>query len=647
MQMRAYRLILALAIAALLAAPLAAQAAYTSKAVSADEKAMAAEKRPSFASPQVADPSLQVAGLPEKLTWYTSKPGVWGSSRARQGGTWHGYIDEYPETFRTVGPNANGGYRGFFLTTPSLTEINMDTKEFMPSLATHWAFGADGKTAYYKLNEKARWSDGAPVTSKDYLFMMKLMKSPNIQDPWYNEYYTEQVVDVKAYGDWVISVTSYAKSDPLELLLNTAISPRPSRFYNDDIPADWVDAYQWKAEPTAGPYYLAGFEKGETLTFKHVKDWWGYAYDYNKYRFNIDAIEYKVITGGNDIVRNYFYNGELEQFYQIIPAEWANAANAEPIKNGWIDREYAFYVPLTGITGIIFNVKYPLFSDVNVRRAMYYAVNMQKMIDTVLRGEYARFHNIGIAHAFGGIDFDDNTIRKPDFDPVKAGALLDKAGYSVMGADGIRRNAKGDRVSFELIYSSPNHTERLAVLKEEAKKAGVEIVLKLMQQGAFTAVREKNYQAWWGGMSTGVYDDYWEYFHSDNADKPQTNNFWGYANKDLDKLLDAFRDTADLKAKAELDKKIQRLVDQEALVMPSYYVPYYRGGTWKWVRFPAWLDVKYYDDFFEPLAANSGYGGYFGYQWIDSAIKTEVQAAMKDKKAYEPRVYKVETNRMK
>jgi microcin C transport system substrate-binding protein len=647
MKMRTQRMITAIALAALLAAPLFAQTAYTSKAVTADEKAMAAEKRPSFASPQVADPKLAVAGLPEKLTWYTSKPGVWGSSRATQGGTYHSYLDEFPETFRTVGPNSNGSSRGLFLTSPSLTELNTETKEFMPSLATHWACGADGKTAYYKLNEKARWSDGSPVTSKDYIFMMKFMRSPNIQDPWYNEFYTNQIVNVKAYGDWVISVESYAKADPLELIYNTNLSPRPSKFYGDDVAADWVDAYQWKAEPTAGPYALADFTKGETLVFKKVKDWWGYAYDYNKYRFNIDTVEYKVITGGNDIIRNYFYNAELEQFYQIIPSEWANAASAEPIKNGWIDREYAFYVPLTGVTGIYFNTKDPLFSDVNVRRAMYYAINMQKMIDTVLRGEYARFHNIGIAHSFGGIDFDDSTIRKPDFNPVEAGKLLDKAGYTQVGSDGIRRNAKGDRVSFELIYQSPNHTERLSVLKEEAKKAGVEIVLKIMQQGGFTALLEKNYQAFWGGMGTGVYDDYWEFFHSKNAAEPQTNNFWGYANPEMDKLLDAFRDTADLKTKADLTKKIQRMVDQEALVMPSYYVPYVRGGTWKWVRFPAWLDTKFHDDFFPTIDATSGYGGYFGYMWIDSAIKTEVQAAMKAKKVYEPRVYRVETNKMK
>jgi microcin C transport system substrate-binding protein len=289
---------------------------------------------------------------------------------------------------------------------------------------------------------------------------------------------------------------------------------------------------------------------------------------------------------------------------------------------------------------MVLNEKDPLYADINVRRGLYYAINIQKMIDTTLRGEYSRYHNIGLGHVFAGNTFDDDSIRKPEFDPRKAGELFDKAGYSRFGADGIRANAKGDRLSFELLYASPNHTERLSFLKEEAKKAGLEIQLKLMQQGAFTAVREKKFQAWWGGMSTNLYDDYWEYFDSANAKEPQTNNFWGYADKDMDRLLDAFRSESDLAKKAALDRQIQRKVDEEALVVPSYYVPFFRGAAWKWIRFPAWLSQKYYDDFYDPL---SGTTGYVGYSWVDPDIRKEVLEAQRSGKAYPPRIIKDET----
>jgi microcin C transport system substrate-binding protein len=613
---------------------------YSSKFVDADEKALAAEKRPDFRSPAVEDKGLSVAGLPEKLVWYTSRPGIFGSPRAKQGGTYRGYVAEFPDTFRTVGPNANDASRPWFTTSPGLVDNNGETKEWMPALATHWAFGADGRSVWFKLNEKARWTDGTPVTSADYTFMREMMRSPNIQDPWYNEFYTTQVVDVKAFGDWVIRIQAGVPMARDDLLYNVNLSPRPRRFYNGVIGKDWVETAQWTFEPTAGPYVLESFKKGESLTFRKVKDWWGYQYAYNRYRFNVDTLEFRVITGGNDIVRNYFYNGQIDSYPLIIPQEWADAETHDPVMKGYIDRQYNFYVPLTGVSGIILNVKDPLFSDVRVRRGLYYAINIQKMIDTTLRGEYSRYHNIGLAHVFAGSVFDEDSIRKPAFDPARAGELFDAAGFSAFGADGIRTNTHGDRLSFELLYQSPNHTERLSVLKEEAKKAGLEIQLKLMQQGAFTAVREKKFQAWWGGMSTSLYDDYWEYFHSVNAGKTQTNNFWGYADKDMDRLLDAFRSESDLAKKAALDRQIQRKVDEAALVIPNYYVPYWRGAAWKWIRFPSWMSQKYFDDFYDPFSGTTGYTGYF---WVDSDIRKEVLDSQRSGKAYAPRIFRDET----
>ncbi len=629
------------ALAALTLAPVFAQTPYTSPAVTADEKAQAAEKRPDFSSPQIVDKNVKVAGLPETVTWYTSKTNRWGSTRAKQGGTYHASLGEFPETFRTVGPNGNGGSRPLFWQMP-LVDLNSETREFLPVIATHWAFGKDGKTVYFKLNEKAKWSDGKPVTSEDFVFMFNMYKSDNLEDPWYQETYNEMYEDVKALGKYTLSVTMSTKMPPADLLYNANITPRPAHFYGGPIAKGWWEEFQWKAEPVTGPYFLDSFEKGESLTFKKVKNWWGHEYGYNQGRFNIDTIEYKVITGGNDVIKNYFYKGELDQFYQIIPTLWAAESTAPEFVKGYIDRHYAFYVPSQGISGIVMNLQAPIFSDINVRKGMYYAINNKKMIDTVLRGEYALYHNIGIGQTFAGYEFDDNSIRKPAFDPAKAAELFAKAGYDKVGADGIRVNAKGQRLAFELIYSSPNHTERISVLKEEAKKCGLEINLKMMQQGAFSAILEKKFEAWWGGMSTGLYTDYWQYFHSSQAAEPQTNNFFGYANAEMDKYIDEFRESSDLKRKAELSRLIQKKVDQDALVVPNYYVPFCRGAAWKWIRYPAWMTTKYYDYFETPDFSGSSqgtWGDYFGFMWIDQNIKKEVQAAQKAGKTYKSQTF--------
>ena len=266
------------------------------------------------------------------------------------------------------------------------------------------------------------------------------------------------------------------------------------------------------------------------------------------------------------------------------------------------------------------------------------------MIDTVLRGAYNRYHNIGLGHVFAGINFDNVEIRKPDFDPEKAEELFSAGGFDTIGADGIRVNAAGDRLEFELIYGWNGHTERLAVIKEEAKKAGLEVNLKLMQEGLFAVVLEKQHEAWWGGMSTSSTPSYWEYFHSDNAYKPQTNNFFGYANPEMDKLLDAVRNESDLNKKAELTKQIQQIIHDDAVVIPFYYVPYTRAASWKWIRYPKWLNMRYDANTFSPYSGS--FHSAVGYQWFDEEIHSETIKALTNGEVLEARTFIVDTNKM-
>lgn len=612
-------------------------------AIAADEKAIAEESRPDFSSPVVVDTDLKIDGLPEDLTWFTSHPGIFGSSRAKAGGEERAALSEFPQTFRTVGPNSNGSFRSYLLAGASLVGMNPETNEWIPQLATDWAFSSDKKTVYFKLNEDARFSDEVKITSEDYLFMLEMMRSENIQAPWYNDYFTNSIVDVRSYGEYVISVTGNTEREGDDLLYNLNLSPRAKHHYNGTIEEDWIDKYQWSYEPTAGPYKLTDFQKGESVTFEKVDDWWGYTYDYNKFRYNIDKLTLKVITGGRDIQKQYFLNGEIDAFQLIIPKDWADSEGDDIIRKGYADRHFSYYAPLTGVSGIVLNTQAGIFTSQDVRTGLYYAINMDKMIATVLRGEYSRYHNIGLAHVFAGVNFDDDTIRQPDFDPKKAAELFSKAGYSTIGDDGIRVNDRGERLTFELIYSSSYHTERLSVLKEEAKKSGLEIILNNMTEGAFTVLLDKKHEAFFLGMSTSLTPSPWQYFHSDNA-KEQTNNFSMIADDELDKLTLEYKNEGNLEKRAEISKAVQRRVHELALIIPSYTVPYFRGASWKWFRYPAWLNTKYNDNFMNSVYDSMS--GYTGYGWIDEEIKKEVIDAKVKGEVFEPRTYLDETNKL-
>ena len=124
----------------------------------------------------------------------------------------------------------------------------------MPVLADSWAYDEDGKTIYYKLRPQVRWSDGEPVTADDYIYTLEFMRSDKIVAPWYNNYYSEQILDVKKYDDHTISVTSAVKKPPVDLQLAISISPTPQHFYVLDD--NFVLNYNWKIAPNTGPYQI-------------------------------------------------------------------------------------------------------------------------------------------------------------------------------------------------------------------------------------------------------------------------------------------------------------------------------------------------------------------------------------------------------
>ncbi len=595
------------------------------------------ENLPDFNTPQVEDSSVKVDGLPEEVVWMTSKPKPLGSKHAKKGGTFNSYVTSFPLTFRYIGPDSNGVGRQFVWDAVVFGPLswNDETQQFMPGLATHWAVSKDKKTVYFKLNEKAKWSDGEPVTSDDFVFTIEFMTSKNTADPWYQDYYGK--LKVTPYSDHVFSITYFKEvDDPRDLLGSVGIKPTPRHFYKEHggkVPENWVELYNWKVQPVTGPYVITNWKKGEYFELERVRPWWGDDLPQYQGYANIDKLHYKVVTGGLDIGKELFFKGEIDTQGAVIPQMWRDFAGNEKVINGYIDRWVAKYVPLNGMVGMFLNAKHPLFSKKEVRQALYYGLDMQGMIDNVLFGEYARQHSLGVGQTIYGVDFNNHDIKKPAFDPAKAKELLAKAGYDKIGPDGIAVNANGEKVSFDLLYAWKHHTERISYLVEQAKKAGIHIEMKLQTgDSAWQAFTTHKYQAYWGGYNARRAPDYWEFLHSDQVNQGAANAVFGWSSPETDKLTLVNREGGlSYEEKAENNKKIEAIMHEEALFHPTYYVAYNRYLAWKWIRFPGWLNMKYNDGFADP----------FTYMWIDEDIKKEVLKAMEDGNTYEPKIWEL------
>ena len=177
------------------------------------------------------------------------------------------------------------------------------------------------------------------------------------------------------------------------------------------------------------------------------------------------------------------------------------------------------------------------------------------------------------------------------------------------------------------------------MLKEEAKKAGLELNLEIMDYtAALKKADEKKHQISFSALNVSVelYPRFWETYHSYHAYtdpygpnkkiKPGTNNDTVTADKELDDMIDAYRASTDLEEIYSMSHGLIERIHDLAAFVPAWKKPFYRVGKWRWVRYPE-------DKFDERSARDPIEMSVF---WIDEDMKEETEQAEKDGKAFPP-----------
>jgi len=564
----------------------------------------------------------EYAKLPDNITWLTNKSdAIFSSEKAEKGGTLHSAILSFPMTFRVVGPDSNGSFRSAILDNQlSLINTHPNTENIIPELATHWAFDNDKKTMYFKLNKKARWSDGKPVTAWDFVYALKFMRSKHIIAPWYNDYYTKEIDKVIVYDDYTLALKSQ-KAKP-DLYMTLGITPVPAHYYKT-IDKDFVHKYNWAIVPNTGPYIISDFQKGKFVRFKRKKEWWAKDERYFKNRFNVDHVIFNVIRDYN-ILFEYFKKEKIDIFALQIPEYWHDKSDIDIFNNGYAEKIWFFNDTQQSASGMWLNRDKEIFSDINVRKAFAFAMNIEKVIKKVLRNDYYR-----LAHGYVGYGkYSNNDIKPRKYSIEKVEFFMKKSGWK-RGNDGIWIKGK-TRFSVEITYGIDEHTQRLVVLKEEAKKAGVELKLqKLDGSATYKKILEKKHDVAWSAWGTGLRPAFWEHWHSCNAHKPQTNNITNTDDPGLDKLIDQYRESLDEKKRISLSLKIQEKVYDQADFIPTFMIPYVRHGYWRWFRLPDFHGTKKSENLFDPFNAITG-----GLFWFDKQVYDETKKAMEQRKKF-------------
>ena len=550
--------------------------------------------------------------LPDNLTWEDGMdlPDL-GSPNAKKGGTLYDYVRDFPRTLRTVGPDAGTYFRAYLLDHmalslaarhPNDTEITENGFRYFAQLAKEWAIDRKTKTAYFRLHPDATWSDGMPITANDYLYALYFFQSEHLQAPWYINYFNRNFANITKYDDHTISISiPEAKPDLTSRLLS--FIPIPMHYYGV-LDEDFVDTYQWKFPPTTGPYVIheKDINKGRFIRLTRNKNWWARDKKFLKNRYNFDVIHIGVIRE-MDKALEAFIKGELDIFSLILTPYWHDklANDHEAVTKGYIHK-YTFYndIPRPSYATWM-NLAQSLIDDRNVRIGLHYAFNWKKVIEEYHRGDSLRMNSN--SEGFGS--FVNPDIKAREFSVEKALGHFAKAGFNHRNDEGILVNNLGQELSVTL--TSPYHTamDILTILQEEARRAGVEINLDILDLTAgYKKLDEKKHQMVFVGYGTAaeMYPRYFEYYHSTQAydraflpdgsvnperkTKPDTNNIQSFADLEVDRLIEKYRGSEDVDEMREIAFRIQQIVYDQGSFMPAYVRPFIRVGSWKWIKWP-------------------------------------------------------------
>lgn len=361
-------------------------------------------------------------------------------------------------------------------------------------------------TYTWKVRQGIKFSDGTPLNAEAVKFSIE--RTMDKKNEFEYQAYFVNTTGMKVIDEYTLEVKNKAYDvEFMERMINVSIvSPTAVQKLGDDF----------KNKPVgSGPYLFESYTKGERIVLKRNENYWRKGEPY------FDRLVFRIIP--EESVREVELEAGTVHIAMNMSTQFGAAKKAGlPV----------ITTPALGQQMIYFNLKN--ISDVNVRKAVSYAIDREAIAKNVFGG----ISEVGSYPMPKAVWAYDPKFEIYKYDVAKAKQLLDQAGW-VPGSDGIRAKG-GVKLSWDMPTSSiPSRTQASESIAGMLRAIGIEAKLRTMDNLTHTTIVRKGefdiaYWEWAGSSS-----DPWSYsggLHSKYAWNPSQ---WGDPNLDvyLDKAL--------------------------------------------------------------------------------------------------------------
>ena len=520
-----------------------------------------------------------------------------------------GTFDSFNPFITKGNPVAGVNFQGGLLWDLLMSKAIDEPSASHPLIAEAFTYPDDYSTATYRLNPKARWHDGKPITVEDVKWSMETLKE---HSPQYNRYFGD-ITEIRIDNEREITFIFAEKGNRELPLIIGDLPVLPKHWWEGtDAKGDKRDFTRSTLEPPlgSGPYKIGKFEPGTFVEWERVKDYWAADTPTRKGRYNFDKRRYTYFKDPNAIWEA-FTKGGLEDVRRENRAEfWARRYNFPAFEKGLVIKETFPETSGYPMQGWVLNTRREQFQDRNVRKALTWAMNFEQMNETLFFNQYTR-----VKSYFGGSElqseglpqgreleilkqFEDELppeIFTQEFElPVyksrrdnrkflgEAFKMLKQAGWE--SKDGKLINEKtGKQFTLEILGFSPASERVNAPWINNLRRLGIDASFRVVDTSQFVQrVNNFNYDvaSLPTQQSQSPGNEQREYWSSKAADQPGSRNYMGAKNPVIDKLVEQIiyaKDRAELVATTNA---LDRILLHNYYVVPQWYLDKTRVAYW-------------------------------------------------------------------
>jgi microcin C transport system substrate-binding protein len=491
------------------------------------------------------------------------------------------------------------------LLVPSLDEVNT----YYGLLAESLKIAPDYGAVTFRMNPAAKWHDGQPVIAEDVVWSFNKAKELN---PNQAQYYANVVnAEVTAPGEVTFTFDQTGNRE-LPLILGQ-LQVLPQHWWEGtDAQGNQRNIADSTLEPPlgSGPYALASFDPGRSITFNRVPDYWGLNHPTQVGTNNFD--EYRTEYFLDLTVQFEAFKGDQFDWWNENQARrWATAYNFPAVNEGRVVQELfpQDYNGYGTMVGFVPNLRRPKFQDERVREALNYAFDFEELSNTLFFGQYERIDSyfFGLPFRSTGLPEGEeleilNSVKdlvpasvftEPYTNPVsgdpqklrdnlrQALQLLTEAGYTLQGNQLLDPN--GAPFTFEILLNGPTIEPVAQNLVTNLGKIGIQVSLRAVDSPQYiNRVRSFDYDmiysGWGQSFSPGNEQRY--FYGSSSVNEEGSQNYLGLADPGIDALIDKVIGADDRATQEAATKALDRTLLHHHLMVPSYSLRQSRIARW-------------------------------------------------------------------